>query len=40
MENEEHKVTTEKLKGKMVSEVVITDAAVVVKFENNTFLDV
>lgn len=35
-----YKGTAEKLKGKTVSGVEITDDAVVIKFEDNTFLDV
>ncbi|WP_185970915.1 hypothetical protein [Alkalicoccobacillus porphyridii] len=40
MDNEECKVTTEKLKGKIVADVEVTDVAVVVRFEDNTYLDI
>ena len=40
MTNDVCTVTTEKLKGKVVSEVEVTNEAVVVKFEDDTFLDI
>ncbi|MCM2677636.1 hypothetical protein [Alkalicoccobacillus plakortidis] len=40
MENHTFNATPEKLKGKVVSDVEITDHAVVIKFEDDTFLDI
>lgn len=40
MEINEFKVTPEKLKGKTVSDIAITSKAVVIKFADNTYLDI
>lgn len=37
---DEFKVTLEKLKGRIVQDLSVTDNAVVIKFTDNTFLDV
>jgi hypothetical protein len=40
MEANRFEVTPEKLKGKIVEDVVVTDSAVVLKFSDGTFLDI
>ncbi|MDQ0208631.1 hypothetical protein [Alkalicoccobacillus murimartini] len=40
MDKSEHNVTLQQLKGKVISDLEITEAAVVLKFEDNTFLDI
>lgn len=40
MENNPYQVTLEKLAGKTVEDLAITDQAVVLKFTDGTFLDV
>lgn len=37
---EKYKVIPEKLVGKTVEEIAITDKSVVLKFDDNTFLDI
>ena len=36
----EYEVTPEKIKGRTVEEIVVTDQAVVMKFTDGTFLDI
>ncbi|WP_197276373.1 hypothetical protein [Bacillus sp. JCM 19034] len=40
METNKFKVVPEELKGKTVDDIVITNSAVVIKFNDGTFLDV
>ncbi len=40
MKTNEHDVTPEKIKGRTVEEIVVTDKAVVIKFTDGTFLDI
>lgn len=37
---DEFKVTSEKIVGKTIEEIAITEKAVVIKMEDNTFLDI
>ncbi|WP_455675606.1 hypothetical protein [Pradoshia sp.] len=40
MKINEFDVTPEKIKGRTVEEIVVTDKAVVIKFKDGTFLDI
>ena len=40
MESNEYKVTPEKIQGRTVEEIVVTDMAVVMKFTDGIFLDI
>ncbi|WP_455660963.1 hypothetical protein [Pradoshia sp.] len=40
MKTNEYDVTPEKIKGRTVEEIVVTDKAVVIKFTDGTFLDI